>query len=62
MSDSVLSDFQQQEAKNIAQSVLFNRWSRIMIRVLIQEQEKKLTDSDLPVEEGSSDDFWTGVA
>lgn len=62
MSDSVLSDFQQQEAKNIAQSVLFNRWSRIMIRVLIQEQEKKLTDSDLPVEEGRPDDFWTGVA
>lgn len=62
MSDSVLSDFQQQEAKNIAQSVLFNRWSCVMIRVLIREHEKKLTDSDLPVEEGNPDDFWTGVA
>ena len=58
MDNNILDRFRQQEADGIALSVKFNRWSRVMIEVLIVEQEQKLVASDLPVE----DDFWEEVA
>lgn len=59
MSSKLLEQFRQQEADTIALSVKFNRWSRVMITLMIQEQEQKLVASDLPVEgEGDLDNFW----
>ncbi|MCC6606790.1 MAG: hypothetical protein IT327_26530 [Anaerolineae bacterium] len=59
MSNKLLDQFRQQEADNIALSVKFNRWSLVMIEIMIQEQEQKLVASDLPVEgDGELDTFW----
>lgn len=63
MSKRLLDQFQQQEADNIALSAQFNRWSRVMIEVMIAEQEAKLVASDLPVDtEGEFDNFWEDLA
>ncbi len=61
MSDDVMKQFQQQEAENIALSVKFNRWSLVMIGVMIQEQEQKLVASDLPVDSDSQNNFWSEI-
>lgn len=59
MSNKLLDQFHQQEADTIAMSVKFNRWSLVMIALMIQEQEQKLVASDLPVDEdGTLDRFW----
>lgn len=52
----------QQEAESLAQSVQFNRWSLVMIEIMIREQEQKLVASDLPVDSDSRDDFWRDIA
>jgi hypothetical protein len=51
MATNLLESFRQQQAKQLTQSVQFNRWSRVLIEVLIREQEEKLLASDLPVDE-----------
>ena len=62
MSNKLLDQFRQQEADNIALSVKFNRWSLVMIEVMIQEQEQKLVASDLPVDMDSGhDNFWEEI-
>ena len=61
MSGNILSEFQQQEAETTAKMVQLNRWSLVMIELLIQEQEAKLLASDLPVdvdEPAGQDNFW----
>jgi hypothetical protein len=63
MSNKLIEQFQQQEAENIALSVRFNRWSLVMIEVMIGKQEQKLVDSDLPVDiDSGQDPFWEGLA
>ena len=63
MSNKLLDQFRQQEADNIALSVQFNRWSRVMIEVMIREQEQKLVASDLPVDTDSEqNNFWEELA
>jgi hypothetical protein len=63
MSD-ILSTFQQQEAEATARMLQLNRWSLVMIELMISEQEEKLLASDLPVEgdglsaSGAGDTFW----
>ena len=61
MSD-ILSTFQQQEAEATARMLQLNRWSLVMIQVMIAEQEQKLLASDLPVDEdvapAAGADFW----
>ncbi|MFZ1397317.1 MAG: hypothetical protein WAS33_10490 [Candidatus Promineifilaceae bacterium] len=62
MSNKLLDQFRQQEADTIALSVKFNRWSLVMIEIMIEEQEQKLVASDLPVEgEGELDNFWQEI-
>jgi len=62
MSNKLLDQFRQQEADNIALSVKFNRWSLVMVEVMIQEQEQKLVASDLPVDgDGELDNFWEEI-
>lgn len=62
MSNKLLDQFRQQEADNIALSVKFNRWSLVMIEVMIQEQEQKLVASNLPVDgDGEPDNFWEEI-
>lgn len=62
MSNKLLDQFRQQEADSIALSVKFNRWSLVMIEIMIQEQEQKLVASDLPVEgDGELDNFWVEI-
>lgn len=63
MSD-ILSAFQQQEAEATARVLQLNRWSLVLIELMITEQEEKLLASDLPVEgdelsaSGAGDTFW----
>lgn len=62
MSNKLLDQFRQQEADNIALSVKFNRWSLVMIALMIQEQEQKLVASDLPVDgDNELDNFWEEI-
>lgn len=62
MSHKLLDQFRQQEADSIAISVKFNRWSLVMIALMIQEQEQKLVASDLPVDgAGQLDNFWEEI-
>ncbi len=58
MNNKLLNQFRQQEAETIALSVKFNRWSRVMIEVIIREREQKLLTSDLPVDTEDQDTFW----
>jgi hypothetical protein len=62
MSNTFMEQYRQSEADSIAHSMQLNRWSRVMIEVMIQEQEEKLLASDQPVE-GSEEngDFWQGL-
>jgi hypothetical protein len=68
MTNNLLSQFQQQEAENTAMQVKFNRWSLVMIELMIQEQEQKLLASDLPVDGDepsgpvADDNFWEEIA
>ena len=63
MSNKLLDQFRQQEADNIALSVKFNRWSLVMVEVMIREQEQKLVASVLPVDgDGEQDNFWDEIA
>ncbi len=62
MSNKDIEQFHQHEAENIALSVKFNRWSLVMIEVMIGEQEQKLVASDLPVDNDSQDNFWSEIA
>lgn len=61
MSNKLLDQFRQQEAENIALSVKFNRWSLVMIEIMIGEQEQKLVASDLPVDTQEGDSFWEEI-
>ena len=61
MSNKLLDQFRQQEAENIALSVKLNRWSLVMIEIMIAEQEQKLVASDLPVDDEREDALWPEV-
>jgi hypothetical protein len=61
MGSKLLDRFRQQEAEGIALSVKFNRWSLVMIQLMIREQEQKLVASDLPVEPEEGDSFWEEI-
>lgn len=61
MSNKLLDRFRQQEAENIALSVKFNRWSLVMIEIMIDEQEQKLVASDLPVDTEDGESFWEEI-
>ena len=52
----------QQEAEALAHSIQFNRWSLVMISIMIREQEEKLVASDQPVDLDREDNFWADVA
>ena len=54
MSKNVIDQFQQQEAEAIALALQFNRWSRVMVALMIREQEAKLLASDMPVDDGEN--------
>jgi hypothetical protein len=68
MSNDVLMEFQQQEAESTALAVQLNRWSLVLIDLLIQEQEEKLLAGDLPVDgagpadTAGADNFWEKLA
>ena len=61
MSNKLLDQFRQQEAENIALSAKLNRWSLVMIEIMIAEQEQKLVASDLPVDDEREDALWPEV-
>ncbi len=55
--------FRQHESDSIAMSVQLNRWSLVMIQQMIRELEKKLIDSNQPVDEvGKSEHWWEDIA
>ncbi len=59
---TLIEQYRQQEADGIAFSVKLNRWSLVMIEMMIREQEQKLVDSDLPVDIENKDDFWMEIS
>ena len=59
MSTDVITQFEEQEAQTIAQSIQFQAWSLTMITFLIAQQEQRLLDSDLPVDAAQEEDFWS---
>ena len=61
MSNNILTEFQQQEAETTARMVQLNRWSLVMIELMIAEQEEKLLASDLPVESEEGNSFWEEI-
>ena len=54
MSRQSVSQLQQTENESKALYLQYNRWSRVMIRLLIREQEHKLVESGQPVEEDAA--------
>ena len=60
--NNLREQLRQQEAESLAQSIQFNRWSLVMISVMIREQEEKLVASDQPVDIEQGDNFWADVA
>ncbi len=60
MDNKLLDQFRQQEADTIALSMQFNRWSLVLIELMIREQEQRLVASDLPVD-GEQKPFWDEV-
>ncbi len=60
--NTLREQLRQQEATSLAQSIQFNRWSLVMISVMIHEQEQKLVASDQPVDTDRDDNFWADVA
>ena len=60
MSGKLQDEFRQHEAEALAFAVKLNRWSLVMVQLMIDEQEKKLVASDLPVEAEEDNPFWTG--
>ncbi len=61
MSNKLLEQFRRQEAETIALSVKFNRWSLVMIEIMISEQEQKLLASDQPVDTEEGGSFWEEI-
>ncbi len=59
---TLIEQYRQQEADGIALSVKLNRWSLVMIELMIREQEQKLVATDLPVDMDSGQDkFWEEI-
>lgn len=57
----VIVQYQQQQAQATAQAVTFQRWSNALITVMVQEIERRLVNSDMPVDNtqtGADDTFW----
>ena len=46
------------EAAIKGEYVILNRWSRVMIGIMIRETEQKMIESDLPVEPDRANNFW----
>ena len=46
------------EAAIKGEYVILNRWSRVMIGIMIRETEQKMMESDLPVEPDRANNFW----
>lgn len=61
MRGNVVDTFRQQEAEQMAAKLRYNRWSQVLIDLLIAEYEEKLLASDLPVEEEGSVPFWEHI-
>ena len=57
--NKILDTFRQQQNDRVKLSLQFNRWSQVMIGLMIAEQEQKLVASDLPVDVEPDVPFWS---
>ena len=59
MSETVLQEYERMEAERLALARKYHQWSLVMVKVMIEELEKKLLDDDQPVDEDKT--FWENL-
>ena len=59
--DSIVKRFQKREKDTLADEIRLNHWSLILITYLIRQEERRLQDSDVAVDE-ERDPFWSMVS
>lgn len=57
MSDSIIDTFRKRQKDNLVDEIRLQRWSVILMLHMIYQEEKRLQDSDVAVEEDTQD-FW----
>lgn len=57
MSDSIIDTFRKRQKDNLVDEIRLQRWSVILLLHMIYQEEKRLQDSDVAVEEDTQD-FW----
>jgi len=58
MSDSIINKFRKRQQDTLADEIRLQRWSIILLLALIAQEEKRLQDSDVAVEQDDAHDFW----
>ena len=59
MSDSIVNRFLKRQQDTLTDEIRLHRWSIILLLNMIFQEEKRLQDSDVAVEEDTAHDFWT---
>jgi hypothetical protein len=60
MSETVLQEYERLEAERLALARKYHQWSLVMVKVMIEELEKKLLDDDEAVDEDDKA-FWENL-
>jgi hypothetical protein len=60
MSETVLQEYERVEAERLALARKYHQWSQVMVKVMIQELEKKLLDDDQAVDDEDKT-FWENL-
>lgn len=58
--DTIVNRFRKREKDALADEIRLNYWSQILITHLMHREERRLQDSDMPVE-ADQDPFWEMV-
>jgi hypothetical protein len=59
---ALLEQFQTHKQDDLALSLQLNRWSRVLIKQMVQEMEQRLVDSDIAVEADLDNSFWAEIS
>ncbi|MCP4358148.1 MAG: hypothetical protein GY796_09065 [Chloroflexi bacterium] len=59
--DTIVKRFRKREKDTLADEIRLNTWSLILIAHLIHQEEQRLQDSDVAVDE-ERDPFWSMVS
>lgn len=58
MSDSIINKFRKRQQDTLADEIRLQRWSIILLLAMIAQEEKRLQDSDVAVEQDDGRAFW----